>query len=74
MIRQRVRQEILDAYLADNRKARILLKDESYIPAWQSPTGKRDRRPVVRRVFQRAGLPDEPRGRKLSVSPSPAEP
>ncbi|MGH9497063.1 MAG: polyphosphate kinase 1 [Candidatus Sulfotelmatobacter sp.] len=45
MIRQRVRHEILDAYLADNRKARILLKDETYIPAWQPVTGKRDRRP-----------------------------
>jgi polyphosphate kinase len=47
MLRQRVRAEILDAYLADNRKARILLKDATYIPAWQSPTGKRDRRPPV---------------------------
>jgi polyphosphate kinase len=45
MIRQRVRHEIIDAYLADNRKARILLKDESYVPAWKTPNGKRDRRP-----------------------------
>ena len=44
MLRQRVRHEILDAYLADNRKARILLKDETYIRAWQPSQGKRNRR------------------------------
>ncbi|PYQ39892.1 MAG: RNA degradosome polyphosphate kinase, partial [Acidobacteria bacterium] len=37
MLRQRVRHEILDAYLADNRKARILLKDESYETAGCPP-------------------------------------
>src|SRR6202140_1717647 len=35
-LRERVRHEILDSYLADNRKARILLKDATYCPAWQS--------------------------------------
>jgi polyphosphate kinase len=45
MLRERVRHEILDAYLADNRKARILLKDATYIPAWQPLHGKRNRRP-----------------------------
>jgi len=30
-LRERVRREILDAYLADNRKARILLRDATYI-------------------------------------------
>jgi polyphosphate kinase len=45
MLRQRVRHEILDAYLADNRKARILLKDATYIRAWQPVRGKRNRRP-----------------------------
>ena len=45
MLRQRVRHEILDAYLADNRKARILLRDASYIRAWQPMHGKRNRRP-----------------------------
>src|SRR5512141_2171584 len=44
MLRQRLRHEILDAYLADNRKARILLKDETYIRAWQPMHGKRNRR------------------------------
>jgi hypothetical protein len=40
-----VRREILDAYLADNRKARILLRDGNYIRAWQPLHGKRNRRP-----------------------------
>ena len=44
-LRQRVRHEILDAYLADNRKARILLKDATYIRAWQPLHGTRNRRP-----------------------------
>jgi polyphosphate kinase len=44
-LRQRVHNEILDAYLADNRKARILLRDASYIRAWQPLHGKRNRRP-----------------------------
>jgi polyphosphate kinase len=47
MLRERVRHEILDAFLADNRKSRILLKDATYIRAWQSANGKRDRRPPV---------------------------
>jgi polyphosphate kinase len=76
MIRQRVRQEILDAYLADNRKARILLKDESYIPAWQSPTGKRDRRPPVGAASFSAQdfLMSLAEGKSPAVLPSPAEP
>jgi polyphosphate kinase len=45
MLRERVRHEILDAYLADNRKARILLKDATYIRAWQPVQGVRNRRP-----------------------------
>jgi polyphosphate kinase len=44
MLRNRVRHEILDAYLADNRKARILLKDATYIRAWQPVRGTRTRR------------------------------
>src|SRR5246127_2516024 len=47
MLRNRVRHEILDAYLADNRKARILLNDASYIRAWQPIHGKRNRRQPV---------------------------
>jgi polyphosphate kinase len=45
MLRERVHREILDAYLADNRKARILLKDARYIRAWQSANGRGSRRP-----------------------------
>jgi polyphosphate kinase len=40
LTRERVRHEILDAYLADNLKSRILLKDGSYVRAWQAE-GKR---------------------------------
>jgi polyphosphate kinase len=47
MLRERVRREILDAYLADNRKARILLKDATYIRAWQPIHGVRNRRPPI---------------------------
>ncbi len=45
LLRERVRREVLDAYLTDNRKARILLKDATYIRAWQPLRGKRNRRP-----------------------------
>jgi polyphosphate kinase len=45
LLRQRVRTEILDALLADNRKARILLRDETYIRAWQPVQGKRNPSP-----------------------------
>jgi len=40
MARERVRREILDVYLADNLKTRILAKDGSYHRIWQTP-GKR---------------------------------
>jgi len=44
-LRDRTRHEILDALLADNRKARVLLRDGTYIRAWQPLHGKRNRRP-----------------------------
>jgi polyphosphate kinase len=44
MLCNRVRREILDAYLADTVKARVLRKDGSYVRAWQA-AGKR-KRPV----------------------------
>lgn len=47
VLRERVHREILDAYLADNRKARILLPDATYIRAWQPLRGKRNRRPPI---------------------------
>ncbi|MGA9388828.1 MAG: polyphosphate kinase 1 [Candidatus Sulfotelmatobacter sp.] len=43
-LRERVRHEILDAYLADNRKARVLLRDGTYIRAWQPLHGRRNRK------------------------------
>src|ERR1700674_2442323 len=40
LLRERVRQEILESYLADNLKSRFLQKDGSYIRAWRAQ-GKR---------------------------------
>jgi polyphosphate kinase len=40
MLRDRTRHEILDAYLADTIKARVLRRDGSYVRAWQA-AGKR---------------------------------
>ena len=45
LLRERVRGEILEAYLADNLKARILLPDGTYVRAWQAAGGKRKRKP-----------------------------
>jgi polyphosphate kinase len=47
LLRERVHREILDAYLADNRKARILLRDATYMRAWQPMHGTRDRKPPI---------------------------
>jgi polyphosphate kinase len=47
MLRQRVHSEILDAYLADNRKARILLNDTTYVRPWQTSPSARNRRPPM---------------------------
>src|SRR5205823_3919207 len=40
LLRERVKHEILDSYLADNVKARILKRDGSYVRSWQAQ-GKR---------------------------------
>jgi polyphosphate kinase len=40
LLRERVRREILESYLADNVKSRFLQKDGSYVRAWQAQ-GKR---------------------------------
>ena len=40
LLRERVKREILDAYLADNWKSRLLQKDGTYIRVWQAQ-GKR---------------------------------
>jgi polyphosphate kinase len=76
MLRQRVRQEILDAYLADNRKARILLKDETYIRAWQPIHGKRNRRmPLGAAAFSAQDfLMSVAEGKTPAVLPTPTPP
>jgi polyphosphate kinase len=45
LLRERVRHEILGAYLADNRKARILTKDGTYIRPWRSARGEGKNKP-----------------------------
>ena len=45
LLRERVRGEILEAYLADNLKARNLLQDGTYLRAWQAAGGKRKQKP-----------------------------
>ncbi len=47
LLRERVRGEILEAYLADNLKARMLLQDGTYIRVWQAAGGKRKQKPPV---------------------------
>src|SRR5690349_8443323 len=45
LIRERIRGEILAAYLADNVKTRLLQRDGSYLRAWQTPRRKHARMP-----------------------------
>jgi len=45
LLRDRVRHEILAAYLADNVKSRFLQKDGRYLRPWQSPRGRSGRAP-----------------------------
>ena len=74
MLRERVRHEILDAYLADNRKARILLKDATYIRAWQPVHGSQESSAAHwRGGFQRARFLDGRGGREVArrVLPAP---
>ncbi len=49
LLRERIRQEILETYLADNLKARILQKDGTYVRAWKAQ-GKR-RAPTGTKAF-----------------------
>lgn len=44
-LRHRLRQEILEAYLVDDVKARVLRSDGTYVRAWQ--TGRARRKPVT---------------------------
>ena len=46
LLRERVRHEILAAYMADNVKASFLQKDGRYLRSWQSARGEaQSRRP-----------------------------
>jgi polyphosphate kinase len=76
VLRERVHREILDAYLADNRKARILLPDASYIRAWQPLRGKRDRRPPTGDAAFSAQdfLISVAEGKAPALPPAPAPP
>jgi polyphosphate kinase len=49
LLRERIHQEVLEAYLADNVKSRILQKDGSYVRTWQAQ-GKR-KAPVASTAF-----------------------
>ena len=50
-LRERVRHEILEAYLADNMKSRILLQDGRYIRAWSSPRKRASKPPSGAAAF-----------------------
>jgi polyphosphate kinase len=76
VLRDRVRHEILDAYLADNRKARILLRDATYIRAWQSQQGKHKTKPPVGAAAFSAQdfLISLAEGKQAATLPPPAAP
>jgi polyphosphate kinase len=48
---ERVRQEILEGYLADNMKTRVLAKDGSYHRVWQTPGKRGGRAPSCASAF-----------------------
>jgi len=51
LIRQRIQHEIVASYLADNRKARVLLKNASYVPAWRAGGAKKKSPPTGDAAF-----------------------
>src|SRR6201982_1586188 len=51
MARERVRYEILEAYLADNLKTRILAKDGTYHRVWQTPGRRGGKAPTGAAAF-----------------------
>jgi polyphosphate kinase len=48
LLRDRVRYEILEAYLADNAKTRLLHRDGAYVRAWQA---RGRRKPSLAHMF-----------------------
>jgi polyphosphate kinase len=70
LLRERVRHEILDAYLADNRKARILTRDGTYLRPWQLVHGKRRKPPVGAAAFNaQEFLIDVAEGKQIALPP-----
>ncbi len=51
LLRERLKNEILDSYLADNMKARIGQKDGTYVRPWQLKSGKRQSPPTGNAAF-----------------------
>jgi len=51
LLRERVKNEILDSYIADNMKARIGQKDGTYVRPWQLKAGKRHTPPTGNAAF-----------------------
>jgi len=68
-----VHHEILDAYLSDNRKARVMLNDMTYIRAWQPVHGRRNHRPPTGAVAfsSQDFLIGVAEGKSPAVAPSP---
>src|SRR5215475_8763520 len=51
MLRERVYQEVLEGYLADTVKTRVLTKDGSYYRVWQTPGKRGGRAPTGAAAF-----------------------
>jgi polyphosphate kinase len=73
LLRERVRHEILGAYLADNRKARILTKDGTYARPWQLVHGKRKKPPGGATAFNAQEFLINLAEGKQAALPSPTE-
>ena len=67
MLRDRIRHEILDAYLADTVKARVLRHDGSYIRAWQA---SRKRKPPAPGFNAQEFLLALAEGKQVAAMPS----
>ena len=74
-LRERIHREMLDAYLSDSRKARILLRDGTYIRAWQPARGARTRKPPANAFSAQDFLISVAEGRQLAdFTPPPPSP
>jgi polyphosphate kinase len=74
-LRERIHREMLDAFLADTRKARILLRDGTYIRAWQSPRGRRVLKPPANAFSAQDFLISVAEGKQVvDFTPSPSPP